>query len=408
MNPDELLAALNPSRVVDVAARLIGIEGHEGCPQAERDVADAYAQLLADAGAEVTLQPVEGDRRNVIARVRGGTRGGPVLMFNGHLDTVPPYGMPDALTPTVRDDCLYGRGAVDMKGALAAMAEAVRILADPAVALEGELVLTAVAGEENGSPGMLALTADGLSDAGITADFAIVGEPTGLHVAVAHKGQVWIGVDFAGRAAHGSVPQAGINAVQHASRFVGLVERELTPALAKRRHPLLGAPTINVGVIAGGDRPPMVPASCHVGLDRRLVPGETPAQALDEIRQLVARLRADDPDVSAQVGELPETAAFPHLPLECPDGLPAVRNLCAIAGRRAGSQSSGAAEPVGAQFWTDGALLAARTRTPTVVCGPGDIAQAHSHTEHVELDQLRRAADIYLLFAATMLGAKPA
>ncbi len=392
----DLLRALDPDRVVALAARLVRIEGHEDHPRFESDVADAYAAELADAGADVVLRPVEGGRHNVVARLRRGT-GGPVLMFNGHLNTVPPYGMPDALEPTVRDGRLYGRGTVDMKGALAAMAETVRVLARPSVSFDGEVVVTAVAGEECGSPGMQALTAGPGAD--MAADFAVVGEPTGLEVAVAHKGQAWVDVDFTGRAAHGSVPTAGVNAVHHAARFVGRVEQTLAPALARRSHPLLGSPTVNVGVITGGDRPPMVPATCRVRLDRRLVPGETPDLALDEVRDLVAGLRADDPAVSAVVRESAETAVFPHLPLDCPVDHPAVRTLCTVAAARTGTPRT----PVGVPFWTDGALLAARTAVPTVVCGPGDIARAHSHTEHVELDQLRLAAETYLGFAVRML-----
>ncbi|MDQ7909399.1 M20 family metallopeptidase [Phytohabitans sp. ZYX-F-186] len=380
--------------VVAEAARLIAVEGHQDHPRAERAVADHLAARLTAAGAEVTLQPVGADRRNVIARVRG-QRPGPTLMLNAHLDTVPPYAMPDALTPRVEDGRLWGRGAVDMKGALAAMAAVVAALAAPGVRLAGELVLTAVAGEESGSDGMRALVA-----AGTGADFAVVGEPTALRVGRAHKGAMWAEAAFRGVAAHGSVPEAGVNAIHHAARFVERVERSLAPALAERRHPLLGPATVNVGVIAGGDRPPMVPAACRVQLDRRWLPGERHEQVLGELRAIVADLRRADPAVDATVTEMEGTSGFVHAPLDTPADHRYVRLLGEVAAERTGQDTA----PVGLQFWTDGALLAAATGTPTVVCGPGDIAQAHSLAEWVAVEQLHRAADVYLSLAARMLS----
>jgi succinyl-diaminopimelate desuccinylase len=374
------------SPIVAEAARLIGIEGHQEHPGEERAVADYLADRLRKCGATVESQPVgAGDRVNVIARLRG-SRPGPVLMLNAHLDTVPPYGM--TLDAHVRDGCLVGRGAADMKGALAAMiAVADRIAA--AGDFAGELMITGVAGEENGSPGMRALVA-----AGIRADFAIVGEPTMMKVGRAHKGAMWARATFRGVATHGSVPQNGVNAVYHAARFVTAVETELAPALAGRTHPLLGPATVNVGVISGGDRPPMVPAHCVVELDRRWLPGEEHGEVLAGIRSVAERLPVADLDTTVE--EMAGTSDFVHAPLDCPADNPHLRLLCEVAG----------GEPVGLQFWTDGALLAAHG-TPAVVCGPGGIAQAHSLDEWVAVDQLQKAAEVYFAMAARMLSVRP-
>ncbi|WP_422768865.1 M20 family metallopeptidase [Plantactinospora sp. WMMC1484] len=382
---------IDPDAVLAEAGRLIAIEGHQDHPGQEREVAEYVADRLRGSGADVELQPVPDDRLNVVARVRGG-RPGPTLMLNAHLDTVPPYGMPAALRPRVADGRLWGRGAVDMKGALAAMIAVVDLLAAPDVTFDGELLLTAVAGEENGSPGMRALV-----EAGVRADFAIVGEPTMLRVGRAHKGAMWAEATFHGVATHGSVPQDGVNAVYHAARFVTAIERELVPALDRRRHPLLGPATVNVGVVAGGDRPPMVPASCVVQLDRRWLPSERHDEVLAELRAVVAELRRADPRLDATVEEMPGTATFVHAPLDCPPDDPYLRMLCAVAADP---------EPVGLQFWTDGALLAA-AGTPAAVCGPGDIAQAHSLREWVLVDQLGRAADVYRAMAERMLSVRP-
>ncbi|WP_432842171.1 M20 family metallopeptidase [Dactylosporangium sp. CA-092794] len=389
---------VGPDALLADAARLIAVEGHEDHPRAERAVADHLAERLTALGAAVALQPVEGERCNVLARVRG-ARPGPTLMLNAHLDTVPPYGMPEALCPRIEDGRLYGRGAADMKGALAAMTAVVAALAAPDVSFAGELLLTAVAGEESGSAGMRALVA-----AGVRADFAVVGEPTRLRVARAHKGALWAEAAFRGRAAHGSVPAEGVNAIHHAARFVNRIERGLAPELAGRSHPLLGPATVNVGVVTGGDRPPMVPAACRVQLDRRWLPGERHEDVLAELRAIVDDLHRDDPAVDGTVSEMPGTAAFVHTPLDTPADDPYVRLLCDVAHRHTGA----GAEPVGVQFWTDGALLAAGTGTPTVVCGPGDIAQAHTLSEWVAVEQLHRAAEVYLSLAARMLHVQAA
>lgn len=395
----ELLRRIDEQAVVDLAGRLIEVEGHQDLEGHERDVAELVAGHLRERvpsdRLEVSLQPVPDDRLNVVAVLRGG-RPGPRLMLNAHLDTVPGYGMQDAYRPVVRDGRLHGRGAVDMKAALAAMLTCLEILAGEDLEFSGELVLTAVAGEESGSAGMLALTRTGAR-----ADFAIVGEPTMLRIARAHKGAMWLEASFRGVATHGSVPHEGVNAAYHAARFINLVEQELVPRLAGRGHPLLGSATVNVGVVRGGDRPPMVPESCSVQLDRRWLPGEEHAAVIQEVRELVDRLHEEDPRVSGTVREMEGTSAFVHAPLECAADAAGLRLLTeVVTGHVPG------AGVVGENFWTDGALLAAETGTPTVVCGPGSIAQAHSLQEWVSLEQVRAAAEVYVVFAARFLGAQ--
>lgn len=384
--------------VLTRAADLIRVEGHQDHPREERDTAEHLATVLEHALAgrgELHLQEVEGGRLNVVAHLRG-DRPGPRLLLNAHLDTVPGYGMPRAYDPAIRDGRLYGRGAVDMKGALAAMVHTIELFAAADVSFSGELILAAVAGEENGSPGMLAFTR---SD--ITADLAVVGEPTGLRVATAHKGVMWIEARFTGRATHGSAPEAGINAIYHAARFVTAVETELVPRLAGRTHPLLGAATASVGVVRGGDRPPMVPATCSVQLDRRWLPGEDHLGVVQEIAELVASLRVEDPSIDAVVEEMAGTGGFSHAPLDCDLQTPGVKDLCAIVADRVGCPP----DPIGVTFWTDGALLAEATGTPAVVCGPGGIEQAHSLDEWVSLEQLEAAAEVYVGFASRYLEA---
>lgn len=398
MNARDLGGVVNHARVLDTASELIRVPGHQDLESEERAVSDRFAELAAEltagSGAEVVVDELPDGRRNVMVRVSG-RRPGSRLLFNGHLDTVPGYAMRDAYVPNVRDGRLYGRGAVDMKGALAAMLETAAVLADPTIDLAGELVILAVVGEENGSPGMQHHVR-----AGIGADFAVVGEPTNLRVATAHKGAMWVEARFPGLATHGSTPEHGVNAVYRAARFVRAVEEVLSPQLERRTHPLLGSATTSVGVIRGGDRPPMVPAHCNVQLDRRWLPGERHEDVLAEYLALAR----DGDDVGAPpvtVEEMAGTASFVHAPLDCPPELPPVRALRSLVSQRLGVPD----EPIGVTFWTDGALLAAATDTPTVVCGPGDIAQAHSLDEWVSLEQLAAAADVYTALAVRLLDA---
>lgn len=397
---NELLGRIRHDRVIDLASSLIEIEGHEDLPGHERGVAEWLAAHLRDVlppeRTDVRLEPVPGDRCNLVVTVHGGAPGG-VLMFNAHLDTVPGYGMPAAYQPAMRDGRLYGRGAVDMKGALAAMVACVETLSAPDITFAGDLVLTALAGEESGSAGM-----QQLARTGMVADFAVVGEPTGLRIARAHKGAMWVEAAFRGIATHGSVPDEGVNAIHHAARFVSRVERQLAPRLRQRTHPLLGHATVNVGVVSGGDRPPMVPARCSVQIDRRWLPDERHAEVLDEFRAILSDMVAEDPQVNAEIHEMSGTSTFVHSPLECPPETPGLRVLQQVIADRGGVAS----DPIGVNFWTDAALLAEVTGTPTVVCGPGDIAQAHSLDEWVELSQLEAATEVYVDLAARYLGAE--
>ncbi len=384
--------------VLELTSELIAVEGHQDLAAQERPVADMVAawcrEQLSDR-VDVRMDSVGDDRLNVVATLRGG-RPGPRLLLNAHLDTVPGYGMPDAYRARHRDGRLYGRGAVDMKGAMAAMLCAMRELDRTEGTFAGELVFVGVAGEENGSPGMQALAARD----DIAADFAVVGEPTGLRVARAHKGSMWIEATFHGQATHGSVPHEGVNAASAAARFITAVDDELVPRLAERRHPLLGSATINVGVVRGGDRPPMVPAVCQVQLDRRLVPGEEHEEVLEELRELASRAAGPSPVRPPEVAEMSGTNGFRHTPLDCPGDDPGVLALGEIVADHLGLPP----EPLGMTFWTDAALFAAETGTPTVVCGPGDIAQAHSLDEWVDVAQLLAASEIYLELSRRFLG----
>ena len=272
---------LSSSSLTELAAELVRIDsvnpdlvpGGAG----EGELARFVAEWLADAGLEVEVEEVAPGRPNVVGRARG-TGGGPTLLLNAHMDTVGYEGMEAPLEPRVENGRLYGRGAYDMKGSLAAImvagAEAVR------ASLRGDVLVAAVADEEVYSIGAEAVAR------GCRADAAIVAEPTELRVVVAHKGFVWMEVETTGRAAHGSRPDLGedaIVAMGHVLTGLGALAETL---LANPSHPLLGSGSVHASVIRGGVELSTYPESCVLALERRTVPGETVELVEAQIREI--------------------------------------------------------------------------------------------------------------------------
>jgi acetylornithine deacetylase len=236
------------------------------------------------------------------------------------------------------------------------------------------------AGEEFGHVGVKHLIASGFR-----CDAAVVGEPTGLDVVSAHKGILRWKMVTTGRAAHSSNPEEGCNAILKMAAVVRALEEKLIPQLRERRHPLLGPPTLSVGRIEGGLQVNVVPDRCVVEVDRRLLPGETWATVRDELEEVLAPLRTADPDLQLLIQE-----PYQHLvSLETPGDAPIVR-LAREAVRRIDGE-----HPVRAvAFGTDAAELSA-AGIPSVVFGPGNIGQAHTSDEYVEIRQVVKAAAIY-------------
>jgi acetylornithine deacetylase/succinyl-diaminopimelate desuccinylase-like protein len=238
-----------------------------------------------------------------------------------------------------------------------------------------EITLAALVDEENAQAGSRALAAGG-----IKADLALVGEPTRLQVVTAHKGNVWLELQTRGKAAHGSKPHLGRNAVHAMARIVDLLETRYARMLRGRRHALLGQPTINVGTICGGSQPNIVPDHCSIRIDRRTIPGETEQSVQRELRALLAQHRLPARLVSLRNA--------PCVPLETDVRLPMVQAFLRIARQT---------RPLGADYFCDAAVLAA-AGVPSLVFGPGDIAQAHVADEWIALNQLARGMDMLLAF----------
>ncbi|MGX4687744.1 ArgE/DapE family deacylase [Streptomyces sp. JNUCC 63] len=342
----------------------------------ETVIADFCGSWLAARGFEVHRLEKRPGRPSLVAIARG-TGGGRSLMLNGHLDTVGLAGHDgDPLDPWVRGGRMYGRGTFDMKGGIAAMmvAAARATVHGP---LRGDIVLACVADEEHGSSG----TEEVLES--FTADAAIVTEPSHLEVTLAHKGFVWFEVELEGRAAHGSRPELGIDAIAKAGHFLVALE-ELGQRLAQGpAHPLLGTGTVHASVIHGGEEPSTYPAHCRVTLERRTVPGESADTVERELADVLGHLADTVPDFRYRL-----TRGLHRAPFEAdPDAL-IVRTLTHHAEQALGHPPVVRAEP----FWTDCALLD-RAGIPCLLFG-ADGAGAHAATEYVDLASLDRLTDI--------------
>ena len=368
--------------VLRLTQDLISIESHHETPGREAAVGRFLVDWFGKHGVDADLFPVEDDRANVIATLPGrGSTDRPSLMLCGHLDTVPPGDMPDAFRPTVVDDMLWGRGACDMKGAVAAMAVTLVRLKERAVPLRGDLVFAGTVDEETGALGVKTLL-----EQGIQVGSAVIGEPTSLRIAVAHKGACFVRVELSGRGAHGSCPEQGISAVSAGCELVRVLEGTFRTRLDARTYPLLGRSTVNVGRLCGGTQPNIGAERCEVHIDRRTLPSES--QPLREIEEIVADVCTRH-GVTAIVEEMPLTAVVPHVALGTSPSAPVAQ-----AAIRAAEALGLDKEPIGLTYWTDGGHLGA-SGVDTLVIGPGDIRYAHGPTEHVPVAELDQAAALY-------------
>ncbi|HEV2179895.1 MAG TPA: ArgE/DapE family deacylase [Gemmatimonadaceae bacterium] len=346
----------------------------------EGPVARALAEVLRAWGFAVEVDDAAPNRPNVVARV--GPAGGRTLMFNGHLDVVGTDGMTHApFAADERDGSLWGRGSSDMKGGVAAMCAAAARADD--TGLECELIMTAVADEEWDSIGTRAVIARG-----VRADAAIVTEPTRLAIAPAHRGFVWTTVTVHGRAAHGSRYDVGIDAIRHAGLLLAELDALESRELVQRTHPLLGRASWHASMIDGGLGMSTYPDRCTLRIERRTLPGETPAQAVEEVRAACARVRAHRPSFDAEVA-----LDLSQNPSDVATDAPVVRRLS-----RALASAGDTARIEGLSAWTDAALLN-EAGIPAICYGPGDIARAHAAAEWIEVAEIERATRVLTLLA---------
>jgi acetylornithine deacetylase/succinyl-diaminopimelate desuccinylase-like protein len=344
----------------------------------EKRVVDFLSATLAKAGLDIDLQKVFPDRSNILARLAPKNKIKQTILLAPHLDTV---NAEDALfVPQRKNGRLFGRGACDTKGSVAAIVTALCELAESkSRPLETQIIFAGLVDEEYMQSGSRALAASGCE-----ADLAIIGEPTKLQLVTAHKGSLWLQLETRGKAAHGATPHLGKNAVHEMARVVDFLESDYAAQLRRRKHPLLGTATVNVGTISGGTQPNIVPASCVISVDRRTLPGETEPSVR---REISARLRAKK--LSAKVSN---TKLAPAPAMETSSKLPLVRQFCRSIGQK---------RPAGVDYFCDAAVLSAGG-IPSVVFGPGDISQAHTADEWISLAELECGKNLLLNFLKSL------
>ena len=353
----------------------------------EAEIAKALAQILSAIGMKVEVQEVAPGRPNVVGTLEGRSPGRS-LMFCGHTDTVGVAGMSRPFDPVERDGRVYGRGSQDMKSGVAAMIDAARVVKESGGLDAGKLVIACVVDEEHSSIG---------ADALVTrwrADGAVVTEPSALQVAIAHKGFEWIAIETEGRAAHGSRPQDGRDAIRLMGRVLQGLDQIDRGLQARPPHPMVGTGSLHASLIEGGQELSSYPDRCHLQMERRTIPGEAPGAGGREVEELLARLRKEDPEFKAS-----SKVMFARSPHEVPASheLPQAM-LRALDARDARD----APELIGMSFWTDASVLG-DAGVPAILYGPTG-AGLHSVEEWVDIQSVLTCRDSLVKLTRSWCG----
>jgi len=381
----KLLDEIDEMDIPELLSDLVSIPSYES----EQRVVEYIARRLEEIGAGYEITEVAPTRQNLTASIG---EGGKTLLFNTHTDTVPPGIMenwrepPLALTRHGKD--LFGLGSCDAKGSLASMLTAFELLARNIPSLNGQLILQAVCCEETRARGTLAEVRRG-----IAADAAIVGEPTSLAPMIGHKGGMGVDITVFGKAAHGSSPEEGINAISKMAGVIGALDA-LAEDISARCDPLFGSPSLAITQIHGGEAPNVIPDICTITLDRRLIPGEVLKDALDEISAVIDEEKSVDHSLIVSVKETIGIEPCKIAPEE-----PIVKvvkdSIAQVRGRK--QEISGF--PATCDMW----CLVQRANIPTIILGPGELSMAHKANESISVDDLYEAARIYAAIAVNWL-----
>ena len=385
----------DPLRLATTLADLVAIDSVnptlvEGAP-GETEIARLTSRHMREAGLEVARYEPEAGRPSVVGRLAG-AGDGPALMLNAHYDTVGVEGMEAPFSPSIRDGRLYGRGAYDMKGALAACIEAARLVGGSGTRLAGDVLVAAVADEEYASLG----TADLLERRArgeLAFDAAIVTEPTSLDLCVAHRGFTWIEITTRGQAAHGSRYREGVDANLRMGRVLHRLEALSEELQSRPGHPLLGPPSMHAALLEGGSGISTYSARCTLQIERRTVPPESRESVEEEIAAMLEDLRAEDPSL-----EVAWSTFFHREPFETTPEAP----IAACVSRAAHRVRGRAPEVIGDSPWMDSALTQA-AGVDSVVIGPHG-AGAHADVEWVDIESCGRLAEILAEAAADYCG----
>lgn len=361
--------------------RTPSVSGSEGV------LAEKILNKLNEIGLDAKI-----DRHgNVVARYKWGE--GPVIILNAHMDTVGPGEgwTKDPFSGEIEDDRIYGRGASDDKGSLVAQLIGAKALIEANLPLKGEVILTFVVDEEVQnveSKGTVKLIRDGLR-----ADMAINGEPTNMEIHVACKGMIELLINTFGRRAHGGAPHKGINAMLHACRLIQEITR-----LPRKYNKYVGYSTIVPGVIRCGERSSIVPERCELKVSKFIVPGETGMEFYEDVKEIIERLRQENPLFNATV-EL----TYDSKPSIIPENEKIVQSLVSAC-RKIYQQENRPLKIGGSLAHNDADFLVNMAKIPTVMYGPGDMEDAHTPDESIKISDVVTASKVYALTLYHVLG----
>lgn len=382
--------------VGQLLSKLVQIPSYSFMEEQETEIAAYIADWFLRRGIDAETQYIRPGRYNAVARMRG-SGGGRSLMLSGHMDTVPAYeySEQDPFSGRIEGDRVYGRGSQDMKCGLVAAMAAIVALKNCGIRLKGDLLFGGVADEEEAGLGIKHLIRNGP-----LADAVITGEPTSLEIGNGQKGLEWIRCDVEGVKIHSGSMDKGVNAIVMASRLIERLTGSYAEEIKKRTHPVVGAPTINIATIKGGDQPSTVPGDCSFTFDRRFVPGETSEQVYEELRAVIEELHAQDPKFKATVHDMLEgDNELSHTPFYTPPETPVVQ--AAEAALRAVGvrpvQRPGSA-------WTDAGFVAGYSDAESIILGPAGGSGAHTALEWMSIEGTAKCALVYALLAIEYCG----
>ena len=380
--------------VEGLASQLVGIPSYSHTPRQEEKVADYIIAFFEKNGIEVRKQMVEEGRPNVIARIPG--NGGPAIMLNGHIDTVPPYDMVEPFSGEIVNGNLMGRGACDMKGPIAAMMTAMAAIKLSGCTPGGDIYFAATVDEEEKGTGVEALVRDWPQ-----VDAVIVGEGTDFDLCLGHKGLEWIKVQIAGKKIHSGNAKAGINAITMAGRLIAYLADDYGRVLDARIHPLLGQTTMNIGTISGGDQPSTVADHCELTIDRRYIPEESREQVFAELLEATKVMAQRYPGFSATISDYFEAdGLLPHVPYCINEKRPIVQAIQKTYMKLFQTEP----KMRGLSAWTDAGIIYDQTNTDCVIFGPGSLNLAHTAFESIPVSELRKAVLLYTGIALEFVG----
>lgn len=345
---------------------------------AEAAMADFFEKRLQDLNLEVESVTIADGRRNVWGRLKG-TGNGPTIMLAGHLDTVGVAGYDEPFIPHHKDGRIYGRGSCDMKAGLVSYLEVVRLIQESNTPLKGDLIIAGVIDEEHAMIG-----SKHFGEHGPHIDYAIIAEPSSLAVSPKHRGQINISLQTTGLSAHSSVPENGVNAIYHMGAIINAIQEYAENLKTRTPDPMCGLPTCSIGVIKGGENVTSIPDFCEIEIDRRTIPGESFDSVLKELSEILETLAKETPDLKYKFLE-------PNLnvpPLDTDMQSPVVTSIIKACEKVTGRLP----EIIPFPGSTDGPNFGC----PSVICGAGALAQAHSLNEFVEVEEIKSAVEIYI------------